>query len=89
MHFDLPDELLELRDSVRRLAQDKVKPRARAIDKEGAYPTDLFEAFRDAGLLGLCIPVEYGGSGAGILGPGHRHRRGGQVLQHGGPRCCC
>ena len=53
---------------MRRLAQDKVKPRARAIDKDGAYPTDLFEAFRDAGLLGLCIPVDYGGSGAGILG---------------------
>ena len=68
MHFELPDELAELRDSVRRLAQDKVKPRARAIDKEGTYPTDIFEAFRDAGLLGLCIPVEYGGSGAGILG---------------------
>ena len=53
---------------MRRLAQDKVKPRARSIDKEGAYPTDVFEAFRDAGLLGLCIPVDYGGSGAGILG---------------------
>ena len=68
MQFDLSDELLELRDSVRRLAQDKVKPRARAIDKEGTYPTDLFEAFRDAGLLGLCVPEAYGGSGAGILG---------------------
>ena len=68
MHFDLPEELRELRTSVRRLAQDKVKPRARAIDKESAYPQDLFDAFRDAGLLGLCIPPEYGGSGAGILG---------------------
>jgi alkylation response protein AidB-like acyl-CoA dehydrogenase len=68
VNFDLPDELLELQHSVRRLAQDKVRPRARAIDKEGAYPQDLFEAFRDAGLLGLCIPAEYGGSGAGILG---------------------
>jgi alkylation response protein AidB-like acyl-CoA dehydrogenase len=68
VHFDLPDELVELRDSVRRLAQDKVRPRARSIDKESTYPQDLFDAFRDAGLLGLCIPVEYGGSGAGILG---------------------
>src|SRR6202046_5708100 len=66
--FDLSEELAALRDSVRRLAQDKVKPRARAIDREGTYPQDIFEAFRDAGLLGLCIPVEYGGSGAGILG---------------------
>ena len=68
MIFDLPDELAELQRSVRRLAQDKVNPRARSVDKEGTYPQDLFEAFRDAGLLGLCVPEEYGGSGAGILG---------------------
>ncbi len=66
--FDLAPELEELRQSVRRLARDKVKPRAREIDKSGEYPTDLFEAFRDAGLLGLCIPESLGGSGAGILG---------------------
>jgi alkylation response protein AidB-like acyl-CoA dehydrogenase len=68
VNFELPDELVALQASVRRLAQDKVKPRARQIDKSGEYPTDLFEAFRDAGLLGLCIPEKLGGSGAGILG---------------------
>jgi hypothetical protein len=68
MDFDLSPELSDLRATVRRLARDKVKPRAREIDRSGSYPTDIFEAFRDAGLLGLCIPVEYGGSGAGILG---------------------
>ena len=36
--------------------------------RAGEYPQDLFEVFRDAGLLGLCIPEAYGGSGAGILG---------------------
>jgi len=66
--LSLSDELSALQASVRRLAQDKVKPRARAIDKDGTYPDDLFDAFRDAGLLGLCIPTDYGGSGAGILG---------------------
>src|SRR5205814_2910940 len=68
MDFELPDELAELQATVRRLAQDKVKPRAREIDDTGEYPQDLFELFRDAGLLGLCIPEAYGGSGAGILG---------------------
>ncbi len=68
MDFELAPELAALRDSVRRLARDKVKPRAREIDKTGEYPSDLFEAFRDAGLLGLCIPESLGGSGAGILG---------------------
>src|SRR3954463_6246634 len=68
MDFELSDELAELQSTVRRLAQDKVKPRAREIDETGEYPQDLFEIFRDAGLLGLCIPEAYGGSGAGILG---------------------
>jgi alkylation response protein AidB-like acyl-CoA dehydrogenase len=66
--FDLPPELEDLRASVRRLVADKVAPRSREIDRSGEYPEDLFEAFRDAGLLGLCIPEDFGGSGAGILG---------------------
>ena len=68
MDFELPDELAALQASVRRLAADKVKPRAREIDRTGEYPADLFEAFRDAGLLGLCLPERLGGAGAGILG---------------------
>src|SRR5437868_15551674 len=68
MDFALSEELLALQDSVRRLAQDKVKPRAREIDETNEYPQDLFEIFRDAGLLGLVIPTEYGGSGAGLPG---------------------
>jgi alkylation response protein AidB-like acyl-CoA dehydrogenase len=68
MNFDLPEELLALQDSVRRLSQDKIKPRAREIDSSSEYPEDIFQAFKDAGLLGLCIPEAYGGAGAGILG---------------------
>jgi alkylation response protein AidB-like acyl-CoA dehydrogenase len=68
MNFELSDELSELQASVRKLAREKVAPRAREIDRSGEYPDDLFAAFRDAGLLGLCIPTDYGGGGAGILG---------------------
>jgi alkylation response protein AidB-like acyl-CoA dehydrogenase len=68
VHFDLPDELAELQATVRKLAQERVAPRAREIDETGEYPQDLFELFVDAGLTGLCIPEQYGGSGAGILG---------------------
>ena len=68
MAFDLPPELAELQATVRKLAQQKVAPRAREIDVTATYPQDLFELFRDTGLLGLVIPEEYGGSGAGILG---------------------
>jgi hypothetical protein len=66
--WDLPDDLAQLQASVRRLAQDKVRPRAREIDDTGEYPDDLFAAFRQAGLLGLGLPEEYGGGGGGTLG---------------------
>ncbi len=68
MDFELSPEMAELRRSVRRLAQDKIKPRAREIDATGEYPQDIFDELRRADLLGLCIPEEYGGSGAGITG---------------------
>ena len=68
MDFELSDELKGLQQTVRRLAQDKIKPRAREIDATGEYPQDIFDEFKKADLLGLCIPEEYGGSGAGILG---------------------
>jgi alkylation response protein AidB-like acyl-CoA dehydrogenase len=66
--FDLPAEMAELQATVRKLSQERVAPRAREIDRSQEYPQDLFELFRDTGLLGLVIPEEYGGSGAGILG---------------------
>ncbi len=68
MDFDLSPELQALQETCRRIAQEKVKPRAREIDETGEYPQDLFDVFRDAGLLGLCIPTEMGGGGAGIMG---------------------
>jgi hypothetical protein len=68
MDFALSQELRDLQATVRRLAQDKIRPRAREIDTSGEYPQDIFDEFRKADLLGLCIPEQYGGSGAGILG---------------------
>ena len=68
MDFALSDELLALQENVRKLAQDKIRPRAREIDTTSQYPQDIFDEFKKADLLGLCIPPEYGGSGAGILG---------------------
>jgi alkylation response protein AidB-like acyl-CoA dehydrogenase len=68
MDWDLPEEMAQLQASVRRLARDKVRPRAREIDETGEYPEDLFALFAQAGLLGLGLPTEYGGGGAGTLG---------------------
>ena len=68
MQFDLPAELAELQATVRKLAQERVAPRAREIDESEAYPQDLFDLFVDSGLTALCVPEALGGAGAGILG---------------------
>ncbi len=68
MDFDLSPELAELQASVRKLARERVAPRARGIDTTEEYPQDLFDLFVASGLTGLCIPESLGGSGAGIFG---------------------
>jgi alkylation response protein AidB-like acyl-CoA dehydrogenase len=68
VHFDLTPELADLQASVRKLAQERVAPRAREIDETDEYPDDLFELFVQTGLTGLVVPEEYGGGGAGIFG---------------------
>ena len=68
MQFDLSPELAELQATVRKLAQERIAPRAREIDDADEYPQDLFELFVDTGLTGLCVPEDLGGSGAGIFG---------------------
>jgi alkylation response protein AidB-like acyl-CoA dehydrogenase len=67
MDFEFNEAQLRVQATARRIAREVVAPRAAAIDEEQAFPDDVFEAFRDAGLLGLAIPEEYGGSGEGTL----------------------
>ena len=68
MDFHLSPELAELQATVRRIARERVAPRAREIDDDDEYPDDVYKVFVDAGLTGLCIPEDLGGSGAGIFG---------------------
>jgi alkylation response protein AidB-like acyl-CoA dehydrogenase len=68
MDFELDALHTEVRERARRIAREIVAPRAAEIDTRGTYPHAIFAAFREAGLLGLSFPVEYGGTGAGTLG---------------------
>ncbi len=67
MDYELSDAHKLIRDTARRVAREKVAPRAAELDETGVYPEDIFAAYRDVGLLGLSIPQDYGGSGAGFL----------------------
>lgn len=67
MDYELTDAHRLIRDTARRIAREKVAPRAAELDETGEYPHDIFAVFAQAGLLGLTVPERYGGSGAGFL----------------------
>ena len=64
MDIMLTEEQRMLQDSVRKLMQRHLPAeRMRKLDRERAYPYDLYKAWAEAGLIGLPFPEEYGGSG--------------------------
>ena len=65
--FDLPEEIGMLRDSVRAFAQEQIAPRAASIDRDNAFPPDLWRKMGDLGLLGITVEEEYGGAALGYL----------------------
>jgi alkylation response protein AidB-like acyl-CoA dehydrogenase len=65
--YEIPQEALDLRDMVRRLAQERIAPRAGEIDRGGEYPWDIRELLASHDVLGLPFAGEYGGTGTGTL----------------------
>jgi alkylation response protein AidB-like acyl-CoA dehydrogenase len=63
----LSDEQLEIRDLVRRLARERIAPRAAEIDESHEFPWDVVELFREHEVFGLFFEEPYGGTGTGAL----------------------
>ncbi len=65
--YDVPQELVDLRDMIRQLAQERIAPRAAEIDRTAEYPRDIRELLAEHDVLGLPFDEEYGGTGTGTL----------------------
>ena len=59
-HF-LSDDDREVRELVRRVARERVMPRADEIDRTAEYPQDMFDLLKELGLFTLPFPEAYGG----------------------------
>src|SRR5450759_2307582 len=67
MDFELTEEQVAIRDTIRALVQDRVAPRAAEIDEKAEYPKDIEKVFADNGILGIPFPEQYGGiSGSSV-----------------------
>jgi alkylation response protein AidB-like acyl-CoA dehydrogenase len=65
--YALTDEQRDFRDTIRKVAQERVAPRAAEIDAKAEYPWDLRELFAELNLFGLPFEPEHGGTGTGVL----------------------
>ncbi|MQP74838.1 acyl-CoA dehydrogenase [Stenotrophomonas sp. MYb238] len=63
MDFSFSDEQLMLQDVARRIAQEKIAPSAEHHDATGEYPLENIRLLGENGLMGIEVPVEYGGAG--------------------------
>src|SRR6202789_328024 len=67
LNFDLGENADMLRASVEAFAAVEIAPRAAAIDRDNAFPMDLWPKMGALGVLGVTAAEEYGGAGMGYL----------------------
>ena len=67
MDFHLTREQELVRYMMHDFTENEVKPIAAETDKTSTYPRENIEKLFDLGVMGMCVPKEYGGAGADPL----------------------
>jgi len=65
--FDLPREVKEFQEKVRRVASAEIAPHAAETDRSERYPWHCVDVLKREGFMGMTIPAQYGGRGASYL----------------------
>ncbi len=68
MHLILSEELLEVRELARQIAEEKIKPIREEYDEKGEFPHDVMKYIAQSDMFRVFIPEEYEGMGLGISG---------------------
>lgn len=63
----LPPRTQEYKARAREVAEKYARPVAAELDRTGEYPWTVIQALKEYDLMGIWIPKEYGGHGAGVL----------------------
>jgi alkylation response protein AidB-like acyl-CoA dehydrogenase len=65
--FELTQDQREIQALTRDFARAEIEPHAADWDREHRFPRDLFTQLAELGLMGTCVPEEYGGAGADFV----------------------
>lgn len=63
MNFDFTDEQELLRKTVRNFVDREIMPYIKEWDEKQHFESNILTRLADLGLMGVCIPEQYGGSG--------------------------
>src|SRR5580765_4692259 len=67
MDFELTPEQKEIRALTRDFVRGEIEPHAAVWDREHLFPREVYAKLAELGLMGVCVPEEYGGAGADFL----------------------
>src|SRR5882672_7678755 len=67
MEFELNEEQLQMKMSVREFAEGEIAPHVMEWDESQHFPVELQPKLAELGLLGILFPEEYGGAGLGYV----------------------
>ena len=67
MEFGLSEEQEQIREEVKRFAENEIVPEAEEYDEDEKFPHEIVDKAADMGLVGSSIPIEYGGAGYSTL----------------------
>ncbi|MDX3809212.1 MAG: acyl-CoA dehydrogenase family protein, partial [Bosea sp. (in: a-proteobacteria)] len=67
MNFDLTADQAALQERVHAFAQAEIAPRAEELDRNGVFPTELYQKLGEMGIQSIPFAEEYGGMGLGIF----------------------
>ncbi len=68
MHLLLSEELVEIKNLARQIAEEKIKPVRQQYDETGEFPYEIMNYIAKSDLFRVFIPEEYEGMGFGITG---------------------
>jgi alkylation response protein AidB-like acyl-CoA dehydrogenase len=67
MNFELNEDQLQVKHSIREFAESEIRPHALEWDETQHFPDELRPKLAELGLMGILFPEEYGGSGMGYV----------------------
>jgi len=65
--FEPSPDQKEVQRLARDFARQEIEPRASEWDREHRFPREIFAKLAELGLMGTCVPEEYGGAGTDFL----------------------